>query len=281
MVFTQITPLYRFIFLLIFSLTVMLLDYRGEILTPGRAFASIINRPFQMALNLPTTLEKWSDTYYPDDSFYQKYDALLKKQQALEVRLQRYDALQAENERLSTLLAVSRSPGIQILLAEIIEIGLDPFTHRVALNRGVESGVYLGQPAITLEGILGQVSGLGFQHSVVTLITDPNHAIPVQVQRNGLRTIAQGLGGGGRIEVPFLARQADIQSDDVLVTSGIGGRFPAGYKVAQVQDVITDANEAFLTVTARPFANIKLTREVLLLWNTDTDPTASSSEELP
>ncbi len=273
----KITSFYRFLFLLVFSVALMIVDHRSQLLDPARSAGSVINLPFQMLLNLPSAASQYIEAHYPDDSLHQKYAELAEKALAQEARLQRYDALKAENRRLSALLSRSGNAGDQMLLAEIVEIGLEPFTHRIALNRGAEAGIYLGQPAITPDGVLGQVSDLGINRSVVTLITDPSHAIPVQIQRNGLRTIVQGLGAANRVSVPFLSGQADIRNADILVTSGLGGGFPAGYKVAQVQEVVTDANAPFLSVSATTFANIEFAKEVLLLWNDRPNPNPAAS----
>ena len=267
-----ITPLYRFLFLLVFSVALMIVDHRSPLLASARAAGSVVNLPFQAVLNLPAGVRAWVDAHYRDGSLQRKYEALLAKQAALEVRLQRYDALAAENRRLFQLLSASRKSDQGVLLAEIVELGLEPFTHRVGLNRGVESGVYLGQAAVTPDGVLGQVSGLGVKHSVVTLLTDPSHALPVQIQRNGLRTIVQGRGEAERVSVPFLSAQADIRKDDILVTSGLGGGFPAGYKVARVSEIITDSHAEFLSVNARPFAHIGFVKEVLLLSKPEPQP---------
>lgn len=263
----QITSPYRFLFLLVFSAALMVVDHRSDVFTPMRLLVSSLNLPFQILVGLPTEIRDGVKAYYPDDSLHARYTALQHEQLLLKAKLQRFDAIMAENERLANLLLVSRKAGHQALLAEVVEIGLDPFTHRAVLNRGVGSGVYLGQPVITPEGVLGQISGVGFSHSVVTLITDPSHGIPVQIQRSGLRTIVQGEGVSGWVGVPFLHAQVDIRTTDVLVTSGVGGRFPPGYKVAQVQEIITDANQAFLKVDATTFASIEHAGAVLLLWD--------------
>ena len=272
----QSTALYRFLFLLVLSVALMIVDHRSQLLMPVRTVGSVINLPLQSIVGLPEATGKWLETYYPDDSIHQKYTALKAEFQVAQARLQRYDALRMENRRLTKLLSLSRQFGEQALIAEIIKFPLDPYGHRLMLNRGIETGVYLGQPAITPDGVLGQISGVGINHSVVTLITDPAHALPVQIQRNGLRTILRGLGVSGRVEVPFLAAQADIRKGDVLVTSGIGGGFPVGYKVARVREVAVDPNEAFLQVDAIPFVRTELTREVLLLWVGRSAPSAAS-----
>ncbi len=278
MAFNQVTWLYRFLFLLVFSVALMIVDHRSNLLAPLRTVASVINLPFHGLIAMPTAIGQWLGSYYPDDTLHHQYTTLRAENLRLQAHLQKFDALQVENQRLADLLSLSREFGERALLSEIVEIGLYPFTHRLALNHGVESGVYVGQPVVTKDGVLGQISGLGIRRSVVTLITDRSHALPVLVQRNGLRTIVRGSGGANRVEAPFLSTQADIRVGDILVTSGLGGGFPAGYKVAQVREVVVDANKAFMSVDAVTFANVDYARDALLLWVERQSPTSDSDE---
>ncbi len=271
MKFRQITSLYRFLFWLLLSCGLIIIDHRSDSLAQVRTVASGFNWAFVHLITLPGDVRHWVESRYPDDSLYQEYKSLQAQVAALQTELQRYDSLIAENRRLSELLAIAEKPGIDMLFAEIVEAELDPFTHRVALNRGVQDGVYLGQPVITPDGVLGQVSGVGIGRSVVTLLTDASHAVPVQIQRNSLHTIVFGSGDTKRVEVPFLSAQADIRKGDVLITSGLGGGFPVGYKVAQVEEIITDANDAFLAITARVYAEMTAAKEVFLLWKQSND----------
>ena len=254
--------LQRFFPLLLLSVAMMFASHHN-LLPQARTAASAVALPFQYLMHMPGGIAAWVRAHYPDDSLYQKYDDLLIKQLQLEARLQRYESLRAENERLNELLRAPRRRIDHAQSAAIIEIGLEPFTQRNAINRGSESGIYMGQPVINAAGVLGQVSDVGVRHSVVTLITHPKHSIPVQIRRNGLRTIVQGA--VQHLLVPFLPGLADIREGDVLVTSGVGGRFPSGYKVARVREVINDINSPFLTVYADPYADIRSGGKVLLL----------------
>lgn len=260
--FKKLTLPHRFFLLLLLSVALMFSSHY-HLLARARVMSSALTLPFQYMINLPAGMRGWVAANYPDDSLYRKYDELLAKQLLLEARLQRYDNLRAENERLKELLRAPRRSGDHALSAEIIEIGLEPFTQRIAINRGAEAGIRQGQPVINAAGVLGQVSEVGIRHSVVTLITHPNHSIPAQIRRSGLRTIVQGA--ADHVVVPFLPGLADIRNGDVLITSGIGGRFPPGYKVARVREVINDANSPFLTVHADAFADIRSSGKVLLL----------------
>ena len=193
-----------------------------------RSWASLGTAPFYALSGMPGGIMQTVRSYYPDDAMYQELQELRNKQLMLESHLQRYDALVAENSRLSKLLAASQRSDDQVMLASIVNASLDPFTHRIIINRGSRSGVFIGQPVIAPNGVLGQVSEVNISQSIVTLVTDRSHGIPVQVQRNGLRTIVQGQGNTDQVGVPYLPRLADIRRGDILVTSGMGGRFPAG-----------------------------------------------------
>lgn len=269
MILREINSLYKFLFLVLLSLGLMIVDHRSDALGTVRSWGSLVAVPFHALIELPRGIVTRVKSYYPDDSVYRELEALRAKQLKLESHLQRYDALVAENSRLSQLLAAARRSEDQVILASIVNAGLDPFSHRIIINRGADSGVFSGQPVIAPDGVLGQVSEVDLNQSIVTLISDRSHGIPVQVQRNGLRTIAQGTGEEDRVGVLYLPRLADIRKGDILVTSGMGGRFPAGYKVAEVDEIVTDANEAFLSINAITTARINFAKQVLLVWDSE------------
>ena len=248
----------------------MVLDHQTSLLAPARVATSVINVAFESIVRLPHNVGALARKYYPDDTLYRILDELRLKQAIVKTRLQRYEALELENLRLKKLLGSSESSTGQVLLAEIIEVSREPYKQNIVLNRGAESGVYPGQPVLAPEGALGQISTVGLNRSVATLITDPSHGLPVQIQRNQLRTIVQGTGQADRVEVRSLISRSDIRRGDILVTSGMGGRFPIGYKVAEVTEIIEDASEPFMTISASTIAKIGLVREVLLLWNSDS-----------
>lgn len=266
MIRRQFTQPYRFLLLAVLSIALMIVDHRGESLHGLRTLLAVVSMPLQQLAALPRKAARvWSPQ--PDEQqLQQRLRQLEKENMLLQARLQRMEILELENRRLSRLLTASRRAGDEALLAAIEPVGLEPYSHRIVVNRGREAGVYPGQPAIDAAGVLGQVTEITLFRSVITLITDPGHAIPVQVQRNGLRTIIQGQGVKNRVSVPYLPRNADIRGGDILVTSGAGGRFPVGYRVARVVEVIKDANEPFLRIHAEPIARADQDREVLLVW---------------
>ena len=184
----------------------------------------------------------------------------------LEARVQQMAALRAENVRLRALLNSSAVVQDDVLVAELIGISPDPARHLVILNKGSADGVYKGQPLIDAEGLMGQVVEVATNSARVLLITDATHAIPVQVNRNGIRAIAEGVGRLDSLELRHVASTEDIEVGDLLVSSGLGGRFPVGYPVAIVTEVLRDPGQAFARVKAMPNAALNRSRHVLLVF---------------
>jgi rod shape-determining protein MreC len=197
--------------------------------------------------------------------------ALRQKQLELEGRQLRMDALEAENERIRELLASAASLQTRVLIAEILSVSQDPYRHQIVLNKGDRDGVYKGQALVDASGVMGQVTEVNSATSVALLITDPDHSIPVEVNRTGLQTIARG--DGQNLSLPFLPGNADIKAGDLLVSSGLGGRFPAGYPVGKVSDLRHAAGESFMEAIAWPSARLNQGRQALLVWSERPVPT--------
>jgi rod shape-determining protein MreC len=177
------------------------------------------------------------------------------------------------------LLDSTSKVGDQVLIAEIVAVDMDRFRHRVVINRGSANGAFVGQALIDAHGVVGQVTRDRGASAEALLITDPDHAVPTQVVRTGLRTIAVGTGDLERLSLPFVARNSDIRRGDVLVTSGLGGTFPAGYPVGTVSEVRGDSGEPFLAVTATPAARVDRVREVLLVIPQPQPPPAPPAQD--
>ena len=199
-----------------------------------------------------------------------------------EMQLQKLAALETENIRLRELLDSSFEVGEKVLIAELMSVNLDPYKHQIVVNRGELHDLYPGQPLLDARGVMGQIVHAGPYTSTAVLITDTSHAIPVQVNRTGLRTIALGSGTINRLELPYIPNNADIQPGDLLITSGLGGRFPPGYPVATVHAVRHDPGLTFSQVVATPTAELNRSREVLLVWpgiQTTLEPTVSAGTD--
>ena len=169
--------------------------------------------------------------------------------------------------RLRDLVSSSFKIGDRVLIAELESVDLDPYRQQVMINKGSSSGVFVGQPALDANAVMGQVIRVTPGTATVLMITDAEHALPVQVNRNGLRTIAEGTGFIDRLQLRHLPNNADIREGDLLVTSGLGGHFPPGYPVARVSEVRHEPGKPFATVIATPSAHLERTREVLLVWS--------------
>jgi rod shape-determining protein MreC len=257
----------RFFFLGLLSVAAMVVDHRGSQLEKVREWIGIAEQPAYLAVQAPQSAWNWLTSSFADRGQLRTDNVRLREQLRIaNVKLLQYDALQAENSRLRAIRTASAGFGQRTMIAEILQVDVDPFRHRVLINKGTSDGVFKGQSVIDAYGIFGQVTRAGRFASEVILISDSEHALPVQVNRNGIRSIAVGSGDLHKLTLPFLTVDADVKANDLLVSSGLGGIFPAGYPVAKVSSVKRDPAETFAVVEAKPLAQLDRTREVLLLW---------------
>ncbi len=223
--------------------------------------------PFYWLADLPSRLGEWQQNHLVSREVLQEDNQRLRQANLiLEGRTQQMASLQAENIRLRALLNSAALLRNDVMIAELIGVSPDPVRHQVVVNKGLEDGVYVGQPLIDANGLMGQVVEVGALASRVILITDATHAIPVQVNRNGVRAVAEGSGSLSLLEVRHVSATTDIQEGDLLVSSGLGGRFPVGYPVAVVTTVERDPGLTFARVHARPTAALDRSRHVLLVF---------------
>jgi len=258
----------RLLALVVLSIALMTIDHRQHQLENVRAALSVVIYPLQWLIDLPGSTGEWFRESLSTRRALQEENAGLRTQQlVLNTQLQKFEALEAENIRLRALLdssfQVSERP---MLIAELLSVDMDPYRHQVEINKGSLDRLYEGQPVLDSQGIMGQLIHVGPFTATAMLITDPGHAIPVQINRTGLRTIALGSGSIDRLDLPHIPTNADVKVGDLLVSSGLGGRFPPGYPVADVVAVGQDPGDTFATVIARPRARLDRSREVLLVW---------------
>jgi rod shape-determining protein MreC len=269
----------RFILLAVVCIALMLLDRRDQHLVRVRAALDVAVYPVRMLVDLPfSTWGKLRDTFATRDALIDENRQFRRERLETEGRLQRLAALEAENARLRELLDSTARIGSRALVAEILAVDLDPYRQRFDLNRGLVDGVYVGQALIDAQGVVGQVVRVGPLTSEAVLITDPDHAVPVTVNRNQVRTIAIGTGDSGRLRLPYLTNNADVVAGDLLISSGLGGVFPVGYPVGRVLSVERRPDQAFAEIIAAPVSSLDRDREVLLVWNAaDEVPRASEA----
>jgi rod shape-determining protein MreC len=246
------------------SVALLITEYRSDYLLPLRASLSLLTDPIKYLVNLPCVV--YQDIN--DLLNLQKENVALKQEQLIDkTQLLKFEALEKENIRLRALLENSFKLGDQVLVAEMLSITLMPYEHLMVVNKGTHFGVHPQQPVLDANGVVGQVfRALPFT-SEIMLITDPNHAIPVQVNRNGLLTIAVGSGMTNQLTLPYLPTNADIQPGDLLITSGLGGTFPAGYPVGVVDKFPLAADKSITHITATPKALLDRNRELLIVWS--------------
>jgi len=251
----------------VISVAFMFLDHRFKALNDIRDVVSVALYPVQYVVNFPVSAGAWIDESFSTRETMQNELISLKTRQILyDARLQKLAVLETENRRLRQLLESSRKVNEKVLIAELLSVDLEPFTSQVVINKGTRHKIYEGQPLLDANGIMGQITRVNPLTSTAMLITDPNHAIPVAVNRNNLRAVALGTGSKKELDLPHFPNNADIEVGDLLVSTGLGGRFPGGYPVATITSIKLDPGQSFARVTAAPTAQLQRSREVLLVW---------------
>jgi rod shape-determining protein MreC len=257
----------------------MTVDHRQDHLETIRSSLSAVLYPLQALVHLPFQGIDWAAHSLASRRALVEENTTLRAQNLLyKAQVHKFAALENENMRLRELLESSLKVSDRVLIAELLRVNMEPFTHQITLNKGSGHDIFVGQPLIDADGVMGQIVHVGPLSSAAMLVTDPSHALPVQINRNGLRAIAVGTGAFDRLELLHIPSNADIQVGDLLVTSGLAGRFPPGYPVATISAVEIDPGLRFARVLAEPLARLQRTREVLLVWPAKTDiPTAHFS----
>jgi rod shape-determining protein MreC len=248
------------------SISLIIADYQFDQMQRIRAWLSLAVTPVQWLVDVPQRSWTWLDERLQvRDELIAENKQLRAQTLLAERRVQKLAALTVENFRLRDLLNSSEQLDEKVIVTELIGINSDPFIHQVIINNGFNSGAFVGQPVLDATGVMGQVTSTSAFTSRVLLITDADHAIPVQVNRNSLRSVAYGLGQYDYLELQDLSDTADIEVGDVLVSSGLGLRFPKGYPVARVIEVRHMPGKDFAKVLAKPTAQLDRSRHLLLI----------------
>ncbi|MDF2411971.1 rod shape-determining protein MreC [Aeromonas sp. 1HA1] len=271
----------RLFLAVIISIAAIVADSRFGVFTHVRVYLSSLVSPLQYMANAPgIMLDTMSTQVQTRAGLIEQTKQQEQQLFTLRSRLLKMDHLEHENQRLRELLGSPVHKESRKMVAELLSVDSDPFSHQVLINKGALDGVYNGQPVINDQGVIGQVLHVGSTTSRVLLITDSSHGIPVRVLRNDLRAIASGSGELDKLELRNLPRNTDVQVGDLLVTSGLGGRFPEGYPVATVTRSDYVEGKPFAQVEAKPLVELDRLRYLLLLW-TDKNPDVHDDEEAP
>lgn len=248
------------------ALALMVADHRGRYLDQVRAFGATLAGPVYWIAAAPSRATGAVYGALIERRELARTNSLLHEQLLLaEARLSRLAAVQDQNNRLRGLLQARSRLGLKVQLAELVDVDLDPFRHRLVIDAGSNMGVKAGQAVMDAHGVMGQILEVSPERSVLILVTDASHALPVRVVRTGLRTIAYGSGDITQLRLPHIPFSADLRPGDKLVTSGVGGQFPAGLPVGVVRTVTPDDSATFALALASPSAGLTRSGEVLLL----------------
>jgi len=275
------------------SIVLMSMDHRQQHVETLRNALSLLVYPVQRLVNVPADSVRWvSEQLTSKEELRTEIQGLKQENFFYRSQLRKLTVTEVENRRLRLLLQSSEDLPERTIIAELINVDADPYRHQILINKGSRQGSYMGAPVLDAEGVIGQVLHAGPLSSVVVLVTDPSHALPVQVDRNGMRGIVRGTGRYSELVLPYMQINADVEVGDLLITSGLGGRFPRGYPVGRVSHISQDPGQPFLRVVAQPTADLDRVREVLLLMappkppavpneQVDTDPSAPAAAPAP
>ena len=256
----------KLIIFVVLSFILLINDQRNNYLSILRNSIAIAIYPLQSAVEIPSRLTDWFDLRIKSkEILIQENQNLLSQQKINSSILQRYESLEQENERLKQILNAASNIDNKVEITRIISVNVNPYRHTIVIDKGERDGVYEGQILLGADGVIGQILHTNFLTSEAILISDSDHALPVEINRNGLRTIVLGNGSYTKLDVPYIPNNADIEIGDLLVTSGLGGKFPSGYPVAKVDFIESDLSEQFYKVSAKPIAYLNQVRELMLL----------------
>lgn len=261
-------PLVRLAFFASLSFALLVLDARFHYTEGLRGVLAMAVYPLQVVATLPAALgERISGYFVSQAQLRDENTELRAKLLDTSQHAQRYEAARAEAGQLRRLIGASERLPLKSQPAEILYNGRDPYSRKVIIDKGSQNGIRAGSPVLDEAGVIGQVTRAHALAAEVTLLTDKDQAIPVQVVRNGLRAVAFGAGASGMLELRFMASNAEVQNGDRLVTSGIDGTYPPGIPVATVARIERDAAYAFARIVCQPAAGVESGRYVLVLEN--------------
>lgn len=261
--------------LAVLAIVLMVMDKRGNTFMHLRAALSIPLSPIQYIVSKPIQLfGKLGTAISTHDALLKENLDLKAEQLMLRAQVQRLLAIESENNQLKALVSSSANVQGKVLIAQVMAVDSDPFVHQIVLDKGGRDNVYIGQAVLDATGVMGQVIQVGPETSRVLLVSDPHSGVPVEVARNGTRSVSMGDSFTGKLHLINVPQTADIKVGDILMTSGLGQKYPAGYPLGQVINVIKDPGLQFASISVEASAHLDRSREVLLVWPNKTVPLA-------
>lgn len=264
------------------SMGLMVADYRGHYLNPTRQVFNSVVAPLQYIVDLPIEFtQNIIDGFSSRKALVAENTALKSEHLLLQAQLQQLTALQNENSQLRALLtSYPRLENQAITVAKMLAVATDPLVSEVVLSGGAKNGIYEGQPVLDAYGVMGQIIAVGPLTSRLLLLSDSRSAVPVQVARNGVRGIVIGQGKLSNLQLSDVPPTADIRVGDLLISSGLGGRFPADYPVGVIEKILHDPGEQFMKVEVKPSAHLDRNEPVLLIWPPKSIPVDVESSKM-
>ena len=254
------------------------IESNSDMLRNVRDVLYLTIKPIVEVAQVPVAVNKVIQRHFVGrEMLRQRISTIAQENAELRDRVNELEYQELRNKWLADLLEVREQTEYPVLTANLVSVQLMPMSHKIVLDRGSQQQAYVGQPVLDARGLIGQVTETTRTDSAVTLITDSSHSVPVRLQRNGLLAIAHGLGLRNQLLISGLRLNQDVEVGDILITSGLGNRFPAGHPVAEITRVEGDPNSSFAEIIAAPLATIDPDFEVLMVWNNDGDSLDSIS----
>jgi rod shape-determining protein MreC len=263
----------RFIIVLILSASAMVIDTKVENISTVRTYLTSLVSPLQYIADTPGALLDWSASRFTSrQTMLEENERLINQITLMNEKLQRFSVLEQENINLRKLLDAPIREGMHRMIAELMAVDNNPYSHQIVINKGAIHDVYEGQSVLDDRGIVGQIIEVGTTNSRVLLISDITHAIPIRVSRNNVRLVASGNGTLTQLALEHVPHSADLQIGDLIVSSGLGNIFPEGYPVGTITKIVRDESQPFAEVEATPTAQLQRLKYLLLLWPSDEAP---------
>lgn len=263
---------FRLTLALLLAFFLIVLDHRLSVMQPTRMVLNSVVSPIQYLATLPDDIyDRLSENLRSRMQMREELARLRVDMLLMQGEMQRYQFLVRENERLRNLLASEAREDSLRMVAEVIAVDSDSFSHQVVVNKGTVDGVFIGQPVLDDQGVVGQVSSVGLTTARILLISDQSHAIPIRSERSGIRVIVQGVGDTSMLDAMHVPHSTELEVGDLLLSSGLGGVYPEGYPVAVIEQIDLDETLPFAKVTARPVASLDRIRMLLLVWPANSE----------